>query len=87
MNTATQTPPASSHYLPPCRRVKVAWLASLTSLRGSAALRGFACAALTSIDNDNRRTLVAALAGIRNNAPTPALRDLAEGARRAVEED
>ncbi len=81
MNTATQTPPST--VLPPCRRVKVAWLAGLMT---TPRYRSHVKAAFHCIDIDDRRGLVTALDGIRAVASW-GIRDLAEGAMRAVEQD
>lgn len=78
------------HYLPPCRRVKVAWLGGIIADRRRArdGERIGAHAALKAIDLDDRLGLVAALRKIRDEAEKRLdfeTRDLAEGAARGVE--
>lgn len=69
---------------PAVRWVKVAWLASLLTLRGQNAVKLAAKAALTAIDNDNPRTLVQALDLIARNATGSELTMLAADASATV---
>jgi hypothetical protein len=89
MPTSTLTlGPLGPQHLPPCRRVKVAWLGEIVQVYRDAAMRTAALWALRAIDEDDPRALASALRHIRDAAErcgALGLRELAHETALAVE--